>query len=274
MAEGARPMDRNGERAFIDVSGLTVQFPLEDRVIHALENVSFTVTENEFVALIGPSGCGKTTILNVLAGVVAPTKAARLALGGRPLEAVPRGTVGYVFQDPILLPWRTIEDNVRLPLEVLGLEIPEYERRVGELLSLVGLSAFARGYPKQLSGGMKQRAGIARGLVFNPSLLLMDEPFGALDEITRMNLNTWLQDIWLKTQKTVILVTHNVLEAVFLADEVIVMASNPGRIKDVLPVNLPRPRTLEMFSSPAFVEQAALIRESLHREAGPAELTP
>ena len=257
--------------SFIEVSDLTVKFPLEDRVVHALEDVSFTIAENEFVALIGPSGCGKTTILNVLAGVVPPTHATRLALRGRPLHQVPRGTVGYVFQDPILLPWRTIEENVRLPLEVLGLEAPEYQRRLGELLDLVGLTAFARGYPKQLSGGMKQRAGIARGLVFNPSLLLMDEPFGALDEITRTNLNAWLQDLWLKTRKTVVLVTHNVLEAVFLADKVIVMASNPGRIKDVLAVNLPRPRTLEMYSSPAFVEEAAIIRESLHRDTGPAE---
>ena len=268
MAEGGKGP------AFIEVSELTVKFPLEDRVVHALEDVSFSIAENEFVALIGPSGCGKTTILNVLAGVVAPTHAARLALGGRPLDAVPRGTVGYVFQDPILLPWRTIAENVRLPLEVLGLETPDYDRRVEELLAMVGLTAFARGYPKQLSGGMKQRAGIARGLVFNPSLLLMDEPFGALDEITRTNLNTWLQDIWLKTQKTVLLVTHNVLEAVFLADKVIVMAANPGRIKEVLPVNLPRPRTLEMFSRPAFVEEAAIIRESLHREAGAPEGMP
>ncbi len=257
--------------SFIEVADLTVKFPLEDRVVPALDGVSFTVAENEFVALIGPSGCGKTTVLNVLAGVVAPTHASRITLGGQPLEAVPRGTVGYVFQDPILLPWRTIENNVRLPLEVLGLLTPEYEQRVGDLLALVGLTHFARGYPKQLSGGMKQRAGIARGLVFNPSLLLMDEPFAALDEITRTGLNTWLQDLWLKTRKTVMLVTHNVLEAVFLADKVIVMATNPGRIKEVLPVNLPRPRTLEMFSSPAFVEEAAVIRESLHREAAPQE---
>jgi NitT/TauT family transport system ATP-binding protein len=261
-------------RPFIEVAGLTVNFPLEDRLVRALEDVSFAIAENEFVALIGPSGCGKTTVLNVLAGVVAPTAAGRLTLGGRPLEAAPRGTVGYVFQDPILLPWRTIAENVRLPLEVLGLQTPEYQRRVEDLLAMVGLTAFARGYPKQLSGGMKQRAGIARGLVFNPSLLLMDEPFAALDEITRTNLNTWLQELWLKTRKTVVLVTHNVLEAVFLADKVIVMASNPGRIKEVLPVNLPRPRTLEMFSSPAFVEEAAAIRESLHREAGPAEALP
>ncbi len=259
---------------FIEVSDLTVKFPLEHRVVHALDGVSFAIAENEFVALIGPSGCGKTTVLNVLAGVVAPTHASRITLGGRPLEAVPRGTVGYVFQDPILLPWRTIEDNVRLPLEVLGQQAPEHQRRVGELLALVGLTNFARGYPKQLSGGMKQRAGIARGLVFNPSLLLMDEPFAALDEITRTGLNTWLQDLWLKTRKTVILVTHNVLEAVFLADKVIVMAANPGRIKEILPVNLPRPRTLEMFSSPEFVKEAATIRESLHRDAEPPEATP
>src|SRR5574341_1783345 len=129
--------------SFIEVSDLTVKFPLEDRVVHALEDVSFTIAENEFVALIGPSGCGKTTILNVLAGVVPPTHAERLVLGGRPLAAVPRGTVGYVFQDPILLPWRTIAENVRLPLEVLGLEAPEYEGRVEELLAMVGLTAFA-----------------------------------------------------------------------------------------------------------------------------------
>lgn len=259
---------------FIDVVDLSVVFSLPDRTVHALDNVSFTVSENEFVSLIGPSGCGKTTILNVLAGVVPPTGFTRLTLGGRSIEAVPRGTVGYVFQDPILLPWRTIARNVRLPLEVLGLTSPEDERRVDELLALVGLSAFANGYPKQLSGGMKQRAGIARGLVFNPSLVLMDEPFGALDEITRTSLNAWLQELWMKTQKTVLLVTHNVLEAVFLADKVIVMASNPGRIKEVLPVDLPRPRTLEMFSSPAFVEQAALIRESLHRDAPGLEVAP
>jgi NitT/TauT family transport system ATP-binding protein len=267
-------MRGNGRQPFIEVIDLSVVFSLPDRTVHALDNVSFAIRENEFVSLIGPSGCGKTTILNVLAGVVPPTRFARLQLGGRPIEAVPRGTVGYVFQDPILLPWRTVAKNVRLPLEVLGLTSPEDERRVDELLALVGLSAFASGYPKQLSGGMKQRAGIARGLVFNPSLVLMDEPFGALDEITRTNLNAWLQDLWMKTQKTVLLVTHNVLEAVFLADKVIVMASNPGRIKEILPVDLPRPRTLEMFSSPAFVEQAALIRESLHRDAPGVEALP
>jgi NitT/TauT family transport system ATP-binding protein len=264
-------MSTDGQPAFIDVAGLTVRFALPDREVQALEDVSFTIAENELVALIGPSGCGKTTILNVLAGLVPPTRVGRLRLGGQPLDAVPRGRVGYVFQDPILLPWRTIAKNVRLPLEVLGLTSAQDERRVDELLALVGLSDFAQGYPRQLSGGMKQRAGIARGLVFDPALVLMDEPFGALDEITRTGLNTWLQDLWMKTQKTVLLVTHNVLEAVFLADKVIVMAALPGRIKEVLPVDLPRPRTLEMFSRPAFVEQAALIRESLHRGAeGPA----
>jgi NitT/TauT family transport system ATP-binding protein len=260
-------MSEHRSQPFIDVADLTVTFALPDRVVRALEGVTFTIAENEFVALIGPSGCGKTTILNVLAGVVPPTRFTRLLLGGQPLGAVARGTVGYVFQDPILLPWRTIAENVRLPLEVLGLTSEKFERRVDELLDLVGLGPFAHGYPKQLSGGMKQRAGIARGLVFDPALVLMDEPFGALDEITRTGLNTWLQDLWMRTQKTVLLVTHNILEAVFLADKVIVMASDPGGIKEILDVDLPRPRTLEVFSSPAFVEQAARIRESLHRDA-------
>jgi NitT/TauT family transport system ATP-binding protein len=249
---------------FIDVRRLTVDFQIEGGWVQALDDVSFSINEREFVSIIGPSGCGKTTILNVLAGVVIPSDFERITLGGHSVDLVPRGWVGYVFQDPILLPWRTVEENVNLPLEVLGKTDSQSQGRVSELLNLVGLSSFEKGYPNQLSGGMKQRAGIARGLVFDPSVVLMDEPFGALDEITRTGLNNWLQDIWLKTQKTVILVTHNVTEAVFLSDRVIVMSANPGRIKDVLAVNLPRPRTLEMLSSREFVLEARAIREAFH----------
>lgn len=250
--------------SFIDVRKLMVDFQIEGGWVQALDDVSFSINEREFVSIIGPSGCGKTTILNVLAGIVIPSNFERITLGGHPVEQVPRGWVGYVFQDPILLPWRTVEENVNLPLEVLGKVDTQSQGRVLELLNLVGLSSFRNGYPNQLSGGMKQRAGIARGLVFDPSVVLMDEPFGSLDEITRTGLNNWLQDIWLKTQKTVILVTHNVTEAVFLSDRVIVMAADPGRIKEILTVNLPRPRTLEMLSSREFVMEARAIREAFH----------
>ena len=250
--------------SFIDVRHLTVDFQIEGGWVQALDDITFSINEREFISIIGPSGCGKTTILNVLAGVVIPSDFEKITLGGHPVEQVPRGWVGYVFQDPILLPWRTVEENVNLPLEVLGKTDTQSQSRVSKLLNLVGLTSFEKGYPNQLSGGMKQRAGIARGLVFDPSVVLMDEPFGALDEITRTGLNNWLQDIWLKTQKTVILVTHNVTEAVFLSDRVIVMSTNPGRIKDILPVNLPRPRTLEMLSSREFVLEARAIREAFH----------
>lgn len=235
-----------------------------DRV-KAVEDVSLSIREGEFVALVGPSGCGKTTLLRILGGLLSKT-AGEVLLKGTFVDG-PRRDIGIVFQNPVLLPWRTVLDNVFLPIEVLRLDKQEYLETARELIRLVGLEGFERKYPFELSGGMQQRNAIVRALIFDPSLLLMDEPFGALDAMTREHMNLELLRIWDERRKTVFFITHSIPEAAFLADRVLVMSSRPGRIVGTVKIDLPRPRDRDMMSSPEFGELTKKTR-SLFDEAG------
>jgi NitT/TauT family transport system ATP-binding protein len=242
----------------IRLSNLTLDYVSRQGMVRALEGLSLDVQRGEFVAVLGPSGCGKSTLLRVLAGLIPPT-AGTAALGERPVRG-PSRDVGVVFQDATLLPWLTVTGNVSLPGRIMRLDRPWYERRAWELLDLVGLRDFADYYPKQLSGGMRQRVGIARGLLHDPSVLLMDEPFGALDAMTREQMNVEIQRIWAATGKTVLFITHSIGEAVFLADRVVVLSPRPGRVLETLAVDLPRPRRLEVMSDPRFGDLTGRLR--------------
>ncbi len=224
----------------------------------ALRDVGFEMRAGEFVTVVGPSGCGKSTLLKILAGILARSSGS-VTLAGRPIEG-PSRDVGVVFQAPVLLPWRNVLQNVMLPIDIQKRPRAEAEARARALLRLVGLSGFETKYPGELSGGMQQRVGITRALVHDPALLLMDEPFGALDAMTREQMNLELLRIWTESRKTVMLVTHSIPEAIFLADRVIVMSPRPGRITDILDVDLPRPRDLAMINSARFGEHVARIR--------------
>lgn len=231
----------------------------------ALEPVDFGIKREEFIAVVGPSGCGKTTLLKILAGLLPPSGGS-VQLNGETILG-PRRDIGIVFQSPLLLPWRTIEANVLLPAELLGMSIPAARQRATELLTMVRLSGFEARYPRELSGGMQQRAAIARALLADPSILLMDEPFGALDALTRERMGLEIQDICQRARKTVFFITHSIPEAVFLADRVIVMTPRPGKIADTVTISLPRPRALDVMGTPEFTEAAAHIRHLLHVEA-------
>jgi NitT/TauT family transport system ATP-binding protein len=238
--------------------------------VSALKDVSLDIEEGEFVALLGPSGCGKTTLLRIIADLLEPTLGA-VSIGGlSPRENRLRQKYGMVFQAPVLFEWRSVRDNIRLPLEIMKVRKEEQEKRIDEQLDLVGLEGFAASYPSQLSGGMQQRVGIARALAIKPELLLMDEPFSALDEFTREKLNEDLLDIWSKTRKTVVFVTHNITEAVFLSDRVFVLSPHPGRLSSVIDVDLPRPRTREMRESPEFFALVSKIRKSFEGAQKPS----
>jgi NitT/TauT family transport system ATP-binding protein len=243
----------------ITVAGLSKTYRTrsgEDVV--ALRDVSFDLHEGEFVTVVGPSGCGKSTLLRILAGILRGSSG-DLQLAGRPIEG-PRRDVGVVFQAPVLLPWRTVLANVMLPAELQGLRGDAVERRARQLLELVRLDGFEAKYPNELSGGMQQRVGISRALVHDPTLLLMDEPFGALDAMTREFMNLELMRIWQESRKTILVVTHSIPEAAFLADRVIVMTARPGQIAEIIEVDLPRPRTLDMMNTPAFGQFVQAIR--------------
>ena len=231
--------------------------------MQALSDIGLSVERGEFVSLIGPSGCGKTTLLRVIADLEQPSSGSILVNGLTPDEARQRRAYGYVFQSSALYPWRTIAKNVALPLEVMGVSSAERAERVRKNLDLVNLTGFDRKFPWQLSGGMQQRASIARALSFDPALLLMDEPFGALDEIVRDHLNEQLLQLWAKTQKTVIFVTHSIPEAVFLSTRIVVMSPRPGRIHDVIKNTLPAKRTLDIRETPEFLQVAHRVREGL-----------
>ncbi len=229
----------------------------------ALSNVNLRVERGAFVSLIGPSGCGKTTLLRAIADLEHPTAGTLLVNGMAPDEARRKRAYGYVFQAPALYPWRTIERNVMLPLEIMGIPRREREARAAEHLALVGLSEFRGRFPWQLSGGMQQRASIARALSFRPSLLLMDEPFGALDEITRDTLNLHLHHLWRQTGMTVAFVTHSIPEAVFLSTRIVVMSPRPGRIIETIDCDLPAERPLDLRETPSFLAVAHRVREAL-----------
>ena len=254
----------------ISVSGMSMTFGKEPTAVQALDDVSFHVPKGGFTALIGPSGCGKSTILRLLADLLQPT-AGRVAISGQaPSVLRKQRRIGFVFQEHALLPWRSVVDNIRLPLQLSGQAGRGLASTVGDLISLVGLEGFENSRPSELSGGMRQRVSIARAITLSPEVLLLDEPFGALDEITRQTLNIELLRILSETGTTAVLVTHSLNEATLLADEVIVLSPRPGRVEARIAVPLERPRTLAMMKSPEFFRTENLIREALFgRSPGP-----
>jgi len=249
----------------IDCRELTVRFLTERRAITALEGVSFTLQRGGFLSLLGPSGCGKSTLLRVVADLIAPSQGRVEVLGGTPERARRERALGFVFQDAALLPWRTALQNVELPLEVGGAwrKLSKGAPTPRELLKLVGLEGWEASLPHELSGGMRQRVSIARALVSAPRILLMDEPFGALDEITRDRLNEELRRIWQEMRTTILFVTHSVYESVFLSEQVLVLAANPGRVKKLLSIDLPKERDLGIRETEPFVRLAANLRTVL-----------
>ncbi len=247
--------------AVIEARDLSLTFQTADSPVYALSKVNLTVNDGDFVSFIGPSGCGKTTLLRVIADLEQATSGAITVNGMSPHAARLARAYGYVFQAPGLFPWRTVEKNVALPLEIMG--IGDAAERVKRNLDLVNLGGFEKKFPWQLSGGMQQRVSIARALAFDPKLMLMDEPFGALDEIVRDKLNQQLLELWERTQKTVVFVTHSIPEAVFLSTKIVVMSPRPGRIIDVIETNLPRDRTLDFREAPEFLKLAHRVREGL-----------
>ncbi|GAA1866640.1 ABC transporter ATP-binding protein [Pseudonocardia ailaonensis] len=236
------------ENRWIEVRGLNKIYQARrSEPTHALADIDLSVRRSEFVSLVGPSGCGKTTMLKILAGLVSRSSG-EVSIAGRSVTR-PLPEVGMVFQAATLLPWRTVLQNVMVPVEVQGLDKQRFRARALELLEMVGLAEFADSYPYELSGGMQQRAGICRALVHDPAVLLMDEPFGALDAMTREYMNVELLNIWQRSAKTIVLVTHSIPEAVFLSDRVVVLSARPGRIAEVIDIDLERPRDLSIMSS-------------------------
>ena len=247
----------------IEIDDVSLTFQTNDGPVRALSGVSLTISKGEFVSFIGPSGCGKTTLLRAIADLEAPTSGTIRVNGMSPEEARLNRAYGYVFQAPALYPWRTVGANIALPLEIMGFNRADRRKRVDRGLELVNLKGFGKKFPWQLSGGMQQRASIARALAFDPDLLLMDEPFGALDEIVRDMLNQQLLELWAKTGKTALFVTHSIPEAVFLSTRIVVMSPRPGRIHEVIECNFPRDRTLDIRETPEFLEVAHRVRQGL-----------
>ncbi|PUB17492.1 ABC transporter ATP-binding protein [Yoonia sediminilitoris] len=247
----------------IRATGLNLTFQTNDGPVHALKDVNLDVNKGDFVSFIGPSGCGKTTFLRCIAGLETPTGGEINVNGMTPDEARRARAYGYVFQAAGLYPWRTIGGNIRLPLEIMGFDKAEQADRVKCVLELVDLAGFEKKFPWQLSGGMQQRASIARALAFDADILLMDEPFGALDEIVRDHLNEQLLQLWARTEKTIAFVTHSIPEAVYLSTKIVVMSPRPGRISDVIDSPLPRERPLDIRDSPEFIEIAHRVRDGL-----------
>ncbi len=255
--------DRATGAVVIESRDLSLTFQTADGPVQALADIDLEIRRGEFVSLIGPSGCGKTTLLRVIADLEKPTAGTITVNGVSAEQARLNRAYGYVFQAAALYPWRTIAANVALPLEIMGLSKAEQAERVKRNLELVNLTGFERKFPWQLSGGMQQRASIARALSVDPDLLLMDEPFGALDEIVRDHLNEQLLQLWAKTNKTIVFVTHSIPEAVFLSTRIVVMSPRPGRIHDVIDCDLPAERTLDIRETPKFLEIAHRVREGL-----------
>lgn len=247
----------------ISAQNLSLTFETNDGPVHALSEVTLDITKGDFVSFIGPSGCGKTTFLRVMADLEQPTGGTVTVNGVSPGAARLARSYGYVFQAAGLYPWRTIAGNIRLPLEIMGYSRADQMQRVAKVLDLVDLNGFEKKFPWQLSGGMQQRASIARALAFDADILLMDEPFGALDEIVRDHLNEQLLQLWAKTQKTIAFVTHSIPEAVYLSTHIVVMSPRPGRVTDVITSPLPRERPLEIRDTPEFLSIAHRVREGL-----------
>ena len=247
----------------IDAKGLHLTFETNDGPVHALQDVNLEINKGDFVSFIGPSGCGKTTFLRCIAGLETPTSGHISVNGLTPDEARRARAYGYVFQAAGLYPWRTIGGNIRLPLDIMGFSKFEMSQRVERVLELVDLTGFDKKFPWQLSGGMQQRASIARALAFDADILLMDEPFGALDEIVRDHLNEQLLQLWARTEKTIGFVTHSIPEAVYLSTKIVVMSPRPGRITDVIDSSLPKERPLDIRDSPEFIAIAQRVRDGL-----------
>ena len=247
----------------IDVKNLSLTFETSDGPVYALSDIDLQIGAGDFVSLIGPSGCGKTTLLRVIADLETATSGSMVVNDMTPTEARLQRAYGYVFQAASLYPWRTIAKNVALPLEIMGLSRAEISSRISRNLELVDLAGFEKKYPWQLSGGMQQRASIARALAVEPDLLLMDEPFGALDEIVRDHLNEQLLQLWAKTSKTVVFVTHSIPEAVFLSTHIVVMSPRPGRVHEVIENTLPADRSLDIRETPEFLAIANRVRAGL-----------
>jgi NitT/TauT family transport system ATP-binding protein len=257
--ELSTPLSMDG--SVLRAEHISVTFPSPQGGLGALDDVSFQVGQGEFVCVVGPSGCGKSTLLRVIGGLLSPTSG-QVYLRGDPLNG-PCGDIGIVFQKANLMPWRTAMHNITLPLEIQGLDATLAQQQATDLIRLVGLEGFEQNYPHELSGGMAQRVAIARALIQDPEILLLDEPFGSLDALTRERMNLELLRIWETHRKTVVMVTHNIQEAILLADRVIVMTARPGQITVNLPVTLPRPRSQDVIYSVAFIELARHIREAI-----------
>jgi NitT/TauT family transport system ATP-binding protein len=263
VAQSPPPMI-GAEASAVACRNVSMRFVTDRRTVTALENVSFSVERGGFLSLLGPSGCGKSTLLRVVADLIAPTTGQVSVFGMSPQEARQKRSLGFVFQDAALLPWRTALQNVELPAEVGGFGgLPAGAPTPRELLKLVGLEGWEANFPHELSGGMRQRVSIARALLGGPRLLLMDEPFGALDEITRDRLNEELRRIWQETGTTILFVTHSVYEAMFLGEEVLVMSANPGRVNEIVSIDLPRDRDLSIRETEPFTRIAAKLRKLL-----------
>jgi NitT/TauT family transport system ATP-binding protein len=260
MSAAILPMRRDGATPppQLAIRGLGVVSRGRKGDVRALGGVDLTIREGEFVAVLGPSGCGKSTLLRIVSGLIAPSEG-EVTLEGVPVRG-PQPSVGIVFQQPTLLPWKTVIDNVLVPIRAQGRPTGPMRDRALELLRLAGLEAFAESYSHELSGGMQQRVGIVRGLIHDPKLLLMDEPFSALDAMTRERMAGELQAIWMETRKAVLFITHSIQEAVMLADRIVVLSERPGRVVEVLEVDLPRPRLADVVASPRFAEITAHLR--------------
>lgn len=230
--------------------------------VQALDSISFSARDREFVALVGPSGCGKSTLLKLISGLLPPSRGS-IRVNGQPVRG-PTASIGIVFQSPLLMAWRTVMRNVLLQIEIRDLRVEDYRQKAMDLIQLVGLSGFENAHPHQLSGGMQQRVGLCRALIHDPDLLIMDEPFGALDAMTRELMNAELQRIWIERQKTVLFITHSITEAVYLADRVLVMSPRPGRLVGEISVDLPRPRTVETMELPEFAQLTRQVRRHLN----------
>ncbi|MBS75216.1 ABC transporter ATP-binding protein [Variovorax sp. Varisp41] len=242
----------------IEARGVSKTYQSKDGPVESLKPLDFAIREGEFVSVVGPSGCGKSTLLKMVAGLL-PISGGSLTLAGKPIQG-PQKDVGIVFQSAVLLPWRSVEDNILLQAEMRHLPLEAARTKARELMQMAGLTGFEKKYPWQLSGGMQQRASICRALLHDPSVLLMDEPFGALDAMTREKMNLELQRIWMASKKTVMLITHSIPEAIFLSDRVIVMSERPGSIAAVYDIELPRARTLDMMASSEFGHYTKLVR--------------
>lgn len=265
LPENAVETTNNQTATAIKIDGVSMRYPgpTKNEAVLALSDISLDIRQGEFISLIGPSGCGKTTLLRLIADLLQPTAGAVTVRGKPASQARQNREYGFVPQSPTLYDWRTILKNVELPLEIMNFSKAEREQRATELLSLVGLQDFHHKFPWQLSGGMQQRVSIARALSFKPAVLLMDEPFGALDEMTRERLNTELLNIWRNTGTTIIFVTHSIPEAVFLSTRIVVMSPRPGRISQILPVDLPYPRVYETREMTRYFELVSQVRENL-----------